>query len=78
MKKCPFCAEEIQDEAIICKHCHVDLKSGKIITNQQPEVQARSGVTDGVRLGCGMFFVLPLIIIGGLLFLLILIRGCLP
>lgn len=32
MKTCPFCAEEIQDAAIVCKHCHANLQTGQAPT----------------------------------------------
>lgn len=37
MKKCPFCAEDIQDQAIVCKHCKHSLTP-----MPQPQVSANA------------------------------------
>ena len=77
-KICPYCAETIKRDAKICRFCQIDLATGKPIgsgkpiegessISQKPEVKAQSSVSDGVRLGFGMFIVLPILIILGII-----------
>jgi hypothetical protein len=79
-KACPFCAETIKRDAVICRFCNYDLRSSTPTTmvvqapqhvppevQPVPVVQARSGIMDGVKIGTGMFVVLPLLCILGLL-----------
>ncbi len=65
MKTCPTCQKDIEDQFSFCPNC-----GGEIRTNRPSTIQGittRFNVSDGVRLGVGIFIVLPLLLFLGVL-----------
>ena len=58
---CPECSGEISDRALACPCCGNPMRE-TLPNGDLPQYRVSVGVGDGVKLGIGMFIVLPVII----------------
>lgn len=48
-KKCPYCAEQVQLDAVVCKHCKRDIPQSDRTTKSVPEMKSDQETSEAVK-----------------------------